>query len=82
MKPIHEILDRIRWDTDFQDADFELGYYDRVDDDIVRIRLNLDATDTREGGSFEIVDEEGRTRQVPLHRIRRVWRDRELIWSR
>lgn len=82
MQPIHELLDRIRWDADFGKADFELGYYDRVDDDIVRIPLNLGAVDATEGGGLEIVDDEGRPRQVPLHRVRRVWRDRELIWSR
>lgn len=82
MQPIHELLDRIKWDADFGAAAFELGYYDRVEDEIIRIGLNLEETEPGEGGSFRIFDDEGVERSVPFHRIRRVWRDGDLIWSR
>ncbi len=39
MTPLHELLSRIRWDADFGAARFELGYYDRVADRIVRVDL-------------------------------------------
>ena len=29
MIPIHELLNRIRWDAEFAKGTFELGYYDR-----------------------------------------------------
>jgi uncharacterized protein (UPF0248 family) len=29
-----------------------------------------------------MVDEDGVTRGIPLHRVREVWRDGELIWKR
>ncbi|MGH8178986.1 MAG: RNA repair domain-containing protein [Steroidobacter sp.] len=32
--------------------------------------------------SFQLFDPEGRLLSIPLHRIRKVYRDGELIWSR
>ena len=32
--------------------------------------------------SFEVIDETGAAHGVPLHRVRRVWRNDELIWER
>ena len=34
MTPIHELLNRIRWDPEFAKGNFELGYYDRAEDRI------------------------------------------------
>jgi hypothetical protein len=48
MIPIHKLLSRIRWDAEFGGADFKIGYYDRVEDDIVIVpmkRLSLDPID-------------------------------------
>ena len=39
MIPIHELLSRIRWDETFGQADFIIGYYDRVEDRIIRVPL-------------------------------------------
>jgi len=62
--PIQDLLHRMRWDPQFRTAAFEIGYYDRVLDQVVRVR-------------FEALPED-----LPLHRIREVWRDGSLIWSR
>ena len=37
MIPIHELLNRIRWDKDFSQSQFEIGYYDRRKEKIIRI---------------------------------------------
>jgi uncharacterized protein (UPF0248 family) len=37
MIPIHELLNRIRWDPKFARGTFELGYYDRVEDRIISV---------------------------------------------
>ena len=29
MIPIHELLNRVRWDPEFAKGNFQLGYYDR-----------------------------------------------------
>ena len=31
---------------------------------------------------FEAIEEDGSVHSVPYHRVRAVWRDGELIWSR
>jgi uncharacterized protein (UPF0248 family) len=82
VKPIQELLDRIRWDASFGAAEFSIGYYDRVERRIIVIPLSRAGFDDAEGDSFRLVDEEGRTVSIPLHRVRQVFRDGELIWSR
>jgi len=32
--------------------------------------------------AFEAVEDDGSTHSIPYHRVRAVWRDGELIWSR
>jgi uncharacterized protein (UPF0248 family) len=36
MTPIQDVLHRIQWDPEFGNASFMIGYYDRLDDRIVR----------------------------------------------
>ncbi len=31
MTPIHELLNRIRWDPEFAQGEFQLGYYDKLE---------------------------------------------------
>jgi len=35
MAPIHELLNRIRWDPEFGRGNFELGYFDRVEGRVI-----------------------------------------------
>ncbi|EEF57205.1 DUF504 domain-containing protein [Pedosphaera parvula] len=39
MIPIHELLNRIRWDPEFAKGNFQLGYYDRAEDRIILVPL-------------------------------------------
>jgi len=81
MTPIHELLARIRWDPDFGRGKFVLGFLDRVDHRIHRVRLSeVRVLPAHEG--FEFVDAGGVAHAVPLHRIKEVWKDDELIWHR
>lgn len=82
MIPIHELLSRIRWDGDFGAADFELGYYDRVRGEIVRVPFRAIHVDPTDHFALQILDESGESQMVPFHRIRRVWRNGDLIWRR
>jgi uncharacterized protein (UPF0248 family) len=82
MQPIHELLNRIRWDRDFGSCSFELGYYDRVADKIIRVAFNEIIRAPGDTFSFQLIDPEGEPRSIPLHRIREVYRDGVLIWQR
>lgn len=82
MIPIHELLHRIRWDPEFGKGRFEVGYDDHLAGRLVRVplaRLHLEAG---EHFAFEAVEDDGSVHMVPFHRVREVWRDGELIWSR
>ena len=82
MIPIHELLNRIRWDEDYGDADFVIGYYDRVEDKVITVPLKELYFSKEDHFDFELLDEDGDTHNIPLHRIRQVFRNGELVWER
>ena len=82
MTPIQELLNRIRWDPAFADADFSIGYYDRPSGKIMVVPFRELYFPKESPAAFELVDKEGCLHSIPLHRVRRVWRNGELIWER
>ena len=82
MIPIHALLARIRWDPQFGRGRWEIAYLDRTQPNLVRVPLNDIHTAAHIGFVFDVVDEEGVTHSVPYHRVRQVWRDGKLVWSR
>jgi len=81
-EPIHELLNRIRWDTEFARGNFELGYFDRVEERTVVVpfvEVSFPRDDPR---AFQLVNEEGRIYRVPFHRVREVYKDGQRIWHR
>ncbi len=82
MIPIHELLNRIRWDKAYAAADFEIGYYDRLGDCIIRVPMREIFFEPDDHFSFDLYDDEGELHSIPLHRIRQVFRNGELIWQR
>lgn len=82
MIPIHELLARIRWDHEFGRARFEIAYLDRKRKALVRLPLERTRMSAAERFAFEALEEDGTVHSVPYHRVRAVWRDGELIWSR
>lgn len=82
MIPLQDLLARIRWDSAFGDAFFVLGYYDRVENRIIRVNLREVRVDPDNRSMLDIMDEEGMAHSVPLHRVKEVFRNGELIWHR
>ena len=82
MTPSHELLNRIRWDPAFAKGRFVLGYYDRVDKQIVKLPLARIEFASDSHCSFEAIAADGSVHSVPFHRVREVYRDGELIWHR
>lgn len=82
MIPIQDLLHRIRWDPGFGKAEFEIGYLDRVTGRIVRVPFERVRFEAGEHFAFEAVEDDGSVHAVPLHRVREVWRDGEVIWQR
>lgn len=82
MAPIHELLARIRWDPEFGRARFEVGYLDHQRKALVRVPFERMAFAEDHRSAFQAVEEDGSVHSIPFHRVRAVWRDGELIWSR
>ena len=82
MIPIHELLSRIRWDKEFGQGQFELGYFDRYEGTIHRVALQAVTFPEDDRHTFQIVDETGITRRIPFHRVREVSKDGQVIWRR
>jgi len=82
MIPIQDLLARIRWDPEFSKGEFTIGYHDRKAGTIVRVPFRHISFPAGEHFAFEAVEDDGEVHSVPLHRVRQVWRDGELIWER
>ena len=79
--PIQKLLARILWDPEFGGGRFEIVYFDRKRKSLVRVPLGRIRMDSGRFG-FEAAEDDGSSHSVPYHRVREVWRDGELIWSR
>ena len=82
MIPIHDLLSRIRWDKEFGQGQFELGYYDRFEGALQRVALQAVTFPESERHIFEVVDDSGQIRRIPFHRVREVVKDGRVIWQR
>ena len=82
MIPIQQLLRRIQFDAEFGHGEFELGIFDRAQQDIIRVSLRDVSFPAGTRGMFHFVDSEGRSHQVPFHRIRQVFKDGGRIWNR
>jgi uncharacterized protein (UPF0248 family) len=82
MQPVQELLNRIRWDTDWAKDDFRIGYYDRIEQRIIVIAFKEILFPKDDHFSFELIDEQGHTHSIPYHRVKTVYRNGRLIWQR
>ncbi len=82
MIPIHELLSRICWDSEFGEGTFEIGYYDRMERKIIRISFEKLLLEKGNHATFQLMDVNGELQTIPFHRVREVYKDGDLIWNR
>lgn len=82
MTPIRKLLNRIRWDRNFGSAEFRIGYFDRHLEGLQFVGLKEMHFPDEADELFEVIDPDDQIRRIPLHRIREVYRNEELIWQR
>lgn len=82
MQPVQDLLNRIRWDHVYADADFEIGYYDRIKDRIIVVPFATLSFPADDHFAFELFDNAGEVHRVPYHRVREIHRNGSCIWSR
>ncbi|MFU8856117.1 MAG: DUF504 domain-containing protein [Deferrisomatales bacterium] len=80
LQTLRDLLGRIRWDSDFRQGSFRVGYRDRVREEIVRVPLQDVVVETGNRSSCDLKGPSGAV--FPFHWVPRVWRDAELLWSR
>ena len=79
MIPIKQLLDKIKWDKAENPYDYTLFYYDRVANNLKKIKY-IDIEKIED--NFLIITLEGKETNLPLHRIRKVMKKDEVIWER
>jgi len=82
MIPIQDLLHRILWDREFGRGEFTLGYYDRIEHELILVPLRDIEFPKDSPGVFELIDHEGVTHTIPLHRVKVVYRSGVRIWQR
>lgn len=82
MIPIHQLLNRIRWDEDFGRGRFEIGYLDQLEQRIVLVPFRELRFEEGNRFSFEIEGPDDEFQTIPFHRVREVYKDGRLIWQR
>lgn len=82
MQPLQDLLHRIRWDPVFGRGDFALAYYDRVARAEQRVPFVDISFDPERPRTFSLRGPDGLVHNVPLHRVRAVYKDGRVIWQR
>ncbi|MEJ2690843.1 MAG: DUF504 domain-containing protein [Deltaproteobacteria bacterium] len=82
MLPIQDLLNRIRWDEKFGWGRFEIGYYDRLENRIVKIPFTEIDFPAGDHFCFRIAGGSEEPLSIPFHRVRKVWKDGIVIWER
>ena len=78
MQPIHELLNKIKWDKRENPNEYFIFYYDRILKKLIQIPYNKIK---RIEGSFMVLDNEDES-NVPLHRIKKAEKDNIVFWER
>ncbi|WP_455219656.1 DUF504 domain-containing protein [Kaarinaea lacus] len=82
MKTAQEILSQIRWDEHLTADSFIIGYYDRMEDTIIKVAFKEIRFPDDHHFMFEVIDEEGGLHSIPYHRVKEIYQDGRLIWHR
>jgi len=79
MMPIHELINKIKWDPNEKPATYLLSYYDRILKSLVEFRFDEIASME---DSFIQLHKEDKLVSIPFHRIKQVKKDGTIVWKR
>jgi uncharacterized protein (UPF0248 family) len=82
VQPLQDLLARIRWDPEFGEARFALGYEDRMVAGEMVVPFETVGFDSKRPRTLSIQQEDGSVVHIPLHRVRTVYKNGEVIWRR
>ncbi len=81
MQPVQAFLNRLRWDPAFAGGGFALAYLDRRAKAPVVVPFGAITFDAGASRMIGLVDGAGEERKIPMHRIRRIYKDGVVIWE-
>ena len=79
MQYILDLLNKIKWDKNEKQEDYEIAYFDRISNK--KENLKYSGIKTIKGG-FIVLDKKDEESYIPLHRIREVRKKGVVIWKR
>jgi len=74
MITIQRLLNRIHWGDDCAQGEFVIGYYDRVEDHIIKVLLQKVYFDPDDHFSFQLYDEDDELHSILYHRADKVYK--------
>ena len=78
MQPIHELLNKIKWDKRENSKQYSVFYFDRILRKLIKIPYDKIK---RMEGRFMVLDDDEES-NIPLHRIKKVAKDNVVVWER
>ena len=82
LRPVQDIINRIRWDPGFGQHSFKIGYYDRLAGQVVVVPFRELVFPPDDHFAFTVIDDEGTGHSIPYHRVRDIYRNGRRIWHR
>ena len=78
MQPISDLLNKIKWDKREDPKQYSIFYFDRILKTLIEIPYTKIK---RVEASFMVLNNEEES-NIPLHRIKRVTKDKDIVWER
>ncbi len=79
MRPIKDLLNKIKWDKRENPEDYSLFYFDRISKELIKI----DYTDIKSfEDNFIVVEKNNEESFIPMHRIKEVRKNNIIVWKR
>ena len=78
MQPIQDLLNKIMWDKRENPSEYSIFYFDRVLKKLMRISYTKIK---KLEGSFMVLENE-EVSSIPLHRIKKVMKNKVVFWER
>ena len=78
MQPISDLLNKIKWDKREKPKEYSIFYFDRILKTLIEIPYTKIK---RVEGSFIVLNNEEES-NIPLHRIKRVTKNKDIVWER
>lgn len=79
MQTLKELISKIKFDKRENPADYDFFYLDRINHK--KVKINFKDILRVEGEMF-VIEKNNFETEIPLHRIRQVTKNGEIIWQR